>query len=101
MKSYTLLIKQEAREEIIDAYKWYESKQRNLGVRFIDTLDVYFNRIETTPKTFPKVLNTIRQSTIKEFPFIIMFEIEKNSIIVYAVFNTNQNPKNWKERIYK
>ena len=99
MEAYNLVIKEEAKNEIIKAYQWYESKQANLGNRFINLLDDYFFRIKTTPYTFPKKLNDMRQVTIKEFPYIVIFEVEKEDVIVYAVFNTNQNPNKWQNRI--
>jgi len=98
MKIYNLIIKEEARCEIIDTYQWYEDKQEYLGDRFIDVLDDCFFRIKTRPSNFPKKLNNMRQLTIKEFPYIIIFEVENDSIIVYAVFNTNRKPENWKKR---
>ena len=98
MKTYKLIIKVDAKSEIIDAYNWYESKQDELGERFINTLDDYFLRIKTNPENFPKILDNMQQVTIKEFPYIIIFEIEKNDAIVFAVFNTNQNPEKWHNR---
>jgi len=38
MKKYNLIIKEEAKEEIIEAYSWYENKQIELGERFINTI---------------------------------------------------------------
>jgi len=99
MKTYNLIIKEEAKNEIIETYQWYESKQIDLGERFINVLDDYFFRIKITPQTFPKKLNDMRQVTIKEFPYIVIFEVEKEDVNVYAVFNTNQNPDKWQNKI--
>ena len=98
METYNLIIKEEARNEIIDTYQWYESKQINLGEHFINVLDNYFIRMKTTPSNFPKKLDDMRQVTIKEFPYIVIFEVENKNVIVYAVFNTNQNPDKWQNR---
>ena len=73
MKTCNLVIKDEAKSEIIDTYNWYESKQLDLGERFINVLDDYFFRIKSMPEIFPKILNDMRQATIKGFPFIIIF----------------------------
>jgi len=97
MKAYNLFIKEEAKVEIVDAYNWYERKQLELGERFIVVLDDYFKNIRSTPKQFPIKHKSKRQATIKEFPYIIIFEIEDNDIIIYAIFNTNQNPNKWRK----
>ena len=99
MKKYNLVIKQEAKTEITEAYEWYESKQHKLGKRLISVLDNYFSTIKKSPKQFPKVLNNMRQATIKKFPYIIIFEIENNEIIVFAVFHSSQNPEKWESKI--
>lgn len=39
MIRYNLIIKEEARTEISDAYFWYEEKQNKLGERFLNKLD--------------------------------------------------------------
>ncbi len=99
MNKYNLVIKQEAKEEITEAYNWYESKQNKLGERLISVLDDYFATIKKNPEQFPKVLNDMRQATIKKFPYIIIFEIDNNDVIVYAVFHSSQNPEKWKSKI--
>ena len=95
MPGFKLVIKEEAKSDINEAYRWYESKQKRLGERFIDMLDNYFNRIISAPKSFPKKYKEMRQATLNVFPYIILFEIEKETIIVFAVFNTHKDSKNW------
>ncbi len=98
MKSYDLLIKEEARNEILDAYYWYEAKLNGLGKRFVEGLDFCFDRITLSPLSFPRKYKEMRQTVVVHFPFIVIFEIEEGQIIVYAVFNTRRNPKQWKNR---
>lgn len=98
MKKYNLTIKEEAKKEIIEAYRWYENKQSKLGDRFVDAIDEYFSAILLCPKMFPVAFNRFRKAVVRTFPYIIVFEIEKNNIVVYAVFQTKQNPKKIKSR---
>ena len=99
MKVYNLIIKEEARDEISDAYFWYESKQNKLGERFLNNLDDCFITIKNNPKIYAKKHKNMQQAIIDNFPFIIIYEIENRDIVVYAVFNTNQNPEKWKKRV--
>jgi plasmid stabilization system protein ParE len=92
MRLYDLIIKEEAKFEIIEAYNWYESKQEGLGERFVLDLDDYFERIRSTPEIFPRRYREYRQVVMKSFPFVIVFEIEEKEVVVYAVFNTYQDP---------
>jgi plasmid stabilization system protein ParE len=92
MKKYNLVIKEEAELEIDSAYNYYESEQENLGERFLDSLDNCFNSITTQPKIFQKVYKKQRQAIVRTFPYVIMYQIFDNEVIVFAVFNTNQDP---------
>ena len=92
MRLYDLIIKEEAKFEIIEAYNWYEGKQEGLGERFVLDLDDYFERIRSTPEIFPRRYREYRQVVMKRFPFVIVFEIEEKEVVVYAAFNTYQDP---------
>lgn len=92
MKKYNLIIQQEAEQEITAAYNYYESKQENLGERFLGALDFCFNSITTQPKIFQKVYKKQRQAIVRSFPFVILYQLSDSEIIVYAVFNTNKDP---------
>lgn len=91
--TYALEIKHEANIEIIEAYLYYEDKRNRLGEEFLAHLDSYFKRITANPKHFPQKRKPYREAFIKRFPFIIIYEIEKQKVIVYSVFNTWKNPE--------
>lgn len=78
--------------EIIEAYLYYEEKSFGLGEELLENLDVYFGRIKFNPEHFPQNRKPYREAFIQRFPFLIIYEITKNKIIVYSVFNTWQNP---------
>lgn len=90
--TYILELKEYAKAEIIEAYLYYEEKRTGLGEEFLEHLDTYFERIVANPKHFPQKRKPYREAFIKRFPFLIIYEIEKNKIIIYSVFNTWQNP---------
>ncbi len=95
MKAYKLILKQEAKTEISNAYFWYKDKQERLGKRFLDAVDKQFLIIANNPKIFAKKYNNMRQAPVKEFPYVIIYEIENNNIVVFAVFHTSRNPSVW------
>ncbi len=85
-------ILQDAEFEIIEAYSYYNSKQPNLGDRFIKQLDHAIQSIQKTPKGFPKI-DHFHQVPVAVFPFVIIYDIIDSKIIILAVFNTNRNPR--------
>jgi plasmid stabilization system protein ParE len=93
MNNYNLIVKQEAAQEIINAYHWYESKSEGLGESFLSALDDCLETIDINPATYQKIYKEQRQAIVKTFPFVVMYEHDNNDIIVYAVFDTNQDPE--------
>jgi len=84
---HILEIKEEANLEIIDAYSYYEGKQLGLGEIFLEQLELYLERITKNPKHF-EVKNNYREAYIIKFPYLIIYRIEENKVVVYSVFNT-------------
>lgn len=99
MKKYNLVIKEEANQEIIDAYFWYETKSEGLGERFFLSLDQCFDTICYNPTTYQKVHKTFRKAIVAVFPYVVLYEKRNKDILVYAVFHTAQDPDLWKKKV--
>ena len=89
---YVLEIKEEAVFDIKETYLYYEEQKIGLGNRFLDTLETYLERVQKNPKHYQVKRKPYREAFIKDFPYLIIYEIEANKVIVYAVFNTWKNP---------
>lgn len=90
---YELILKEEANLEIIDSYLYYESKSDGLGDKFLNHLEIHFDRIRKNPKHYQIKRKPYREAFIKKFPFLIIYEIIEKQVVVYAVFNTHRNPE--------
>lgn len=88
-----LIIEPEAQIEIEEAFEWYESKQLGLGAEFLNYLDGYFQTLKNQKALFEiKRKPVFRELPLKRFPYIIIYEVIHNQIIVYSVFQTFQDP---------
>jgi hypothetical protein len=90
---YQLVIKQRAFLMMQEAYDWYEKQRTGLGEEFLVELDVYFKKLEETPMFYGKIKKNYRQLSLNRFPYVIVFEIIKNEVIIFAIFHTSRNPK--------
>ncbi|WP_288459854.1 type II toxin-antitoxin system RelE/ParE family toxin [uncultured Chryseobacterium sp.] len=88
---YELIIQEEAGLEILEAYIYYENAQKGLGEKFMKQLNKYFVRIQDHPKHF-EIKKNYREAFVQKFPYLIIFDIIDNKIIILSVFNTHQNP---------
>ena len=93
-------LSQEAEDDIFDAYQWYEQQQSGLGEEFIDSLDQAKISILRNPSSYRLwYKKKVRGFLTDRFPFVILYILEKDSINVISVFNTNRNPFEWKKRL--
>lgn len=76
-----------------EAYNWYEEQRQGLGEEFIKELDNCFDKLQSHPEYFGKIKKNFRQMSLKRFPYVIVFEIIKKEVVVFAVFHTKRNPK--------
>lgn len=88
---YELVVQEEASLEILEAYIYYENVQAGLGEKFRKQLSKDFLRIQSNPKHF-EIKKNYREAFVQKFPYLIIFDIIDNKIIVLSVFNTHQNP---------
>lgn len=84
-------IKEEAELEALEAFLYYEEKLEGLGNKFLFQVEKYIKQICQNPLHFP-LKNGYRQAFIKKFPYLIIYEFYQETVVVYSIFNTYQNP---------
>nr|WP_199001928.1 type II toxin-antitoxin system RelE/ParE family toxin [Flavobacterium sp. ASV13] len=83
-----------AEKEIEESIEFYESRSTGLGKQFLTYLRSYLKVLKTNPELFEiKRQPGYREMTLVKFPFVIIYEIIGNEIIIYSVFHTSRNPK--------
>ncbi|MBV6880379.1 type II toxin-antitoxin system RelE/ParE family toxin [Epilithonimonas ginsengisoli] len=89
---YHLSLSPNAELDLLESALWYESRQIGLGEKFTKKVEAYLSRIQNNPLHYPLKKGNLREAYILKFPFVIIYEIVENEILVFAVFNTRQNP---------
>jgi plasmid stabilization system protein ParE len=96
--NYVLVFRPEVREELEEAYNWYESQQPGLGDDFLDCVDEILNRICQIPESFPVVYRDVRRAVVRRFPYVVYYRIVSSRVVVTAVFHGRRDPKLWQAR---
>lgn len=100
-----LVVLHDAEREASQAAKWYEAKQVNLGSAFLDELEVAFRAIEADPTSLPFLESNesatmeFRRVLLTKFPYLVIFTIRDEDILVVAVAHAHRKPDYWAERI--
>jgi plasmid stabilization system protein ParE len=93
MSKHFLQIKEEAKQDIITAASWYGEQQKGLDKKYIAAIGKTLDRIVMHPEAGKKIYKKFRQTNVRQFPYIVIYQVLSDSVIIFQVFNTWQNPK--------
>ena len=91
--SYALEIQQEAVIDIQEAFEWYEIQKAGLGFEFIEEVENALANISDHPKFYTAINRFFRRIKIKRFPYLIIYEIENDLVIINSVPHARKKPK--------
>jgi plasmid stabilization system protein ParE len=95
---YVLVFRPEVRDDLNEAYHWYQARQPGLGDEFLDCIDKLLNQICRMPKSYAVLHRDVRRAVLQRFPYAVYYRIISSRIVVTAVFHSRRNPKDWKKR---
>ncbi|OGV63831.1 MAG: hypothetical protein A2283_06365 [Lentisphaerae bacterium RIFOXYA12_FULL_48_11] len=82
----------EAEQDLVDGYRFYEAQDEDLGDYFLDSLYSDIDSLQLFFGIHPKHFGYYR-SLSKRFPFAIYYRIEARSVRIYAVLDCRRNPE--------
>jgi plasmid stabilization system protein ParE len=90
--NYALVFRPEVREELNEAYIWYEQKL-GLGDEFLDCVDETLNRISQMPESYAVAHRDVRRALVRRFPYAVYYRIVSSRVIVIAIFHGRRDPQ--------
>lgn len=89
---------EEAELDLIEAIRWYDKRDPELGNDFLRCVFRCISSIERNPGIYPFVHRQMRRALVSRFPFQILYEVESEDMIIYAVYHSARDPEVWKRR---
>lgn len=91
---YQLIIREAAHSDAKEAYDYYEEKSPGLGEHFLQELIQRYNDIIDHPEYYGFIdeQKIIRDVKLRHFPYLVVYEISNDKVIIYSVFNGYKNP---------
>ena len=87
-----------AERELLEAERWFEDRQTELGQRFRESVEVTIERIRQFPLSFQAVHGDKRRAIVPHFPYALYFKVVEDHIVVAAVVHGHRDPAVWKPR---
>ena len=86
-----------AQRELDDVVAWYNEREEDLGLDFLDELDRSIRRIVAFPLASTEIDPGIRRCLLARFPYGVIYGIDEDLIIVMAV--AHRHPRYWADRL--
>lgn len=88
----------EARLEFLDGVTYYEAIELGLGNRFRQSVEAAVSLALSLPLAGSPYKHGTRRVFPKKFPFSIVYMVEENEIVIFAVAHFKRKPGYWKSR---
>ncbi len=96
---HEIVIHESAEDELNAAALFYESRETDLGDKFLEEITLSFRRIREHPFSYSKVFDEYRRYLMAHFPYGLVYRIEDERVLVFAVAHLRRRPGYWKDRV--
>lgn len=84
-----------AEHELAHAIEFYENQMPGLGQLFYHEVNDAMDLIRLYPEGWQSITKLTRKCCLRKFPYMILYGIVKNIIVVSAVAHQHQHPKTY------
>ena len=88
-----------AAKEFDEAIDWYENQSKGLGKRFRKSVVEQIKKIKKNPNWFLIEDDNIYKAYIPKFPYKILFTLDNERIIIWAISHMHRKPWYWQSRM--
>jgi plasmid stabilization system protein ParE len=96
---YEIVVQESAEEESIAAAVFYESREPHLGEEFLEELSQSFHRVTENPFSYSIYFDNYRRYLMSRFPYAVVYRIEGQRILVFAVAHLRRRPGYWRDQV--
>lgn len=92
MRRRPLELREEAWLEWQDASLHYDLEKQGLGDRFDKTVLAALEHLTTVAARYQVRDNGFRYAPVIRFPYRIVFELDRDTVVVYNIYHTSRRP---------
>ncbi len=87
-------------KELEDGIDYYEDQMSGFGQQFYSEFLNTVNYISIAPEAWRKVGRNTRRINIKRFPYLILYVLDGNDILITCIAHQHRNPIYYANKIY-
>lgn len=94
-----LVIRREARADILEARTWYDRDSGDVGDRFLLAVNAVLETLAAAPNLWPDLGEGVRRSPVRGFPYSVYYFADEQKLTVLAVVHHRRDPSIWRRRV--
>ena len=94
-----IVLRPAAAADIESAMLWYEGQSPGLGADFLTAVDAALHRIRRHPAIFAKIHRDARRVLIHKYPYMIVYRVYPDRVLVLACMHGKRDPERWRSRV--
>jgi len=87
-----LVIRDQVIQDLQIAYERYAHVYPALGERFLNEWEDFCEHLSNYPNSAARYRDNIRQGRLSPFPYLIMYELYPEEVVIFAVIHNRQHP---------
>lgn len=100
----TRRIHPEAASELLEAAKWYQTQQHNLGDDFMTEIENAVLGVLDRPRAAPVFPGwdeepVVRSKRVLVFPYRVLYYVTDSSVVIVAYAHGRREPRYWEHRL--
>jgi len=99
MKSVKLEYLDQAKRDLIEGYRFYESQQAGLGMHFLENLYSDIESLHRFGGIHRKIYGDYYRLLSKRFPYAMFYKIADGTAYIYAIVDCRRNPAWIRDRL--
>jgi hypothetical protein len=88
-----------AKLELDDAVSYYNRERPGLGYEFLWEVFFAIDRIKQFPQAWPVFYQKTRRCLIRRFPYGIIYILENDLVLIFAIAHLHREPDYWIDRL--
>lgn len=67
--------------------------------KFAAKVEEVLSRISTFPELYPALIRNVRAATLRRFPYLIYYRVQRTHVEVLAILHGSRSPRAWQRRV--
>jgi plasmid stabilization system protein ParE len=95
----TFRLHKAARREVAETIEYYDAVRVGLGADFAREVERGIDQVLEHPNTWQRVEFGLRRYRLHRFPYGLVYQVDKEQILIVAVMHLSRDPGYWTDRI--